>query len=232
MENGLEIEVEIVLEDLNSTTTEVLLFPSGTASLEDVKTRIEECYSIPACVQKMCENILSVFCPREGDVAEVKSAIDWLKQCVEILEGLLGKCAKENATLPKNSEDTLWNKRNSDLIKNLFSYWLNPSTEVNCSHFNSLGGVDLLVKLHKILIQLRQSSNQKLGNASFYLEWLCCKVICGFCCNNEMAKLMADSGALGGCIESLLIKTCCDEGVLDDDQSFQTVVMALCAICK
>ena len=260
MENALEIAVEIVLEDINSTITEVLLFPTSTASLEDVKTRIEECYSIPVCVQKIIfrgtgdfdddllqsGNILSVFCPREGDVGEVKSVTEWLKQCVEILKYLLQNSSDPNgkgkatatlpkkSTLPEKSVEILWNKGNLNLIENhLFNCWLNPSTEVNCQHFYSLGGVDLLVKYHKLLLQLRQSGcNVELGKSTLYLEWLCCKAICGFCCNNEMARLVADSGALGGCIGSLLIKVEWDGKSMVNDQSFRTIVMALCAICK
>jgi len=248
----LELILEMVFEKSNSTSTKKLVLPAYPANFQAVKTRIEECFSIPVCVQKVtyqnnevldCWNprsfylqsgdMLRVLCPHTGEVAEVQRAVEWLKQCLEILDDVWQKRAPGNikpGKLPKESSEILWSTRNSNLIKSgLFGSWSRPCTEVNCHHFCALGGVKLLVRFHKLLVQLRQENPQfAYTKYYFYLEMICCQGISLFCLNNELSKLMAGSGGLESCIGSLLVKPLPGKTTV----AFQTVLMALRAIYK
>ena len=242
----LELVAEIAFEKSNSTSTKRLLFSAYPTTFQAIKTRIEECFSIPACVLKVIYqdnevldcwsprsfyvrsgDVLRVVCPAEGDVAEVQCAVEWLEKCVQVLEDLWQKREHSGHKIKKlsmESSEILLNARSLNLIRSgLFGNWSNPSSEVNCYHFHSVGGVKVLVRFHKLLVQFRQES--EFVRYCLCLESVCCQGISLFCSNNELSAIMSHSGGLESCIGTLLIKPV-------PGNAMQTVLMALRAIYK
>ncbi len=213
----------------------------------EIKSRIEEVCSIPACVQKLTYNgawvadscttnslylregdVVQVLCPNKGTVEDVKSVVKWLGVGVQApLEGL-----HQNRTTPLSPESKviLWNNMDmsSYLVRQTLFSWSDPSQQlVNCYHFDYLGGIQLLVKFHELLVKNRQiRPHLSYRNHSRYLEFVCCQTICKFCVNNELCKRMTESGGLQSCIGTFLMN-----GLLKSQDNY-FISVALEAIYK
>ena len=176
-----------------------------------------------------------VVCPEKGQVNEVKQVVQWLKTCCQVLTNLQHKCklsGTETVHISKESLQILLNRVPSRLIRKvIFSSWSDPSNLVNSFHFDFLGGVELLVDFHRLLIQIRHHNLYNYEKYSPYLEVICCEAISNFSMNHSLSRRMAQTGGLESCIDSFLMKPADDKSLLKH-QGFTVIKMALDALYK
>lgn len=252
MEREFELNVELFHEKSEAVQTHILIFPSQPATFKEIERRVEECCNIPECVQTLfyqgseipdstdpqslylrSGDTVRVSYPDKGLVSEVKSAMKWLQQSIDILAKFHKVQSSGMATnIPDESVAVLSDRTSRMLDKELFSPWTDPCTLVNAKHFDYLGGPQLLVDFHNCLIKLRKDgvcTDHRIHIP--YFEFICCRSIANYAMNNTFSSRAAQCGGLDSCIGSFLIKPADDESLLMYN-TYSVVVQALRAIFK
>ena len=103
-------------------------------------------------------------------------------------------------------------------------------TKVNAEYFQSLGGLELMVKLHKLVIKLRKVQFVCHVNLP-YFEYYISKAFANFAMASRFSKCVAKCGGLEGCIETFLIKPA-DDQTLKINTTYVVLMTALRAIFK
>jgi len=164
MEKGVAVRVELCCDHSKKTELKTISLPKFPSTFRAIKERVEENYSIPACVQIIwyqseevpdsCNpaslymrsgDVVRITFPQTGECHRVKSVVKWLKEAVP----LLGRCVAEDAegmeAICHDYADILGGDSANLLSRELFYPWTNKSKRVNCSHFISLNGIEYLV---------------------------------------------------------------------------------------
>lgn len=235
MTHSFYLQVELVPEKGEFSQTETLNFSSQPITFKEVKEKVEESCSVPECVQTLryqgCvvpENstlqsfylrngdCLSVSYLHKGQVQEVIGVVQWLQQCTKILTKLeeAGNSGGQKIMSYKSIEALADMQHPNLLADQLFSSWSDSTTLVNAMHFKSLGGTQLLVDFHKLVVKLRHRLNIFAEILSVpYLEYVCCRSIANYARDVETSRHIAQCGGLDSCIGSFLVKPADDESL-------------------
>lgn len=222
MNEKFELKVDLSREKSKGIETKCLTFWNRPSSLEEIKEQIEDCCSVPTCIQtityqnsgvvdsSLCEYLksgdtLKVSYLEKGAVKEVKHVIKWLSQSTHLLQEF-----QNLDSLPcKQSDDKfVATVVDRDAIKFISKVLFNPwsdSTYVNRIHFDFLGGPKLLIMFHEQLITFREKKitiSHRI--ASSYFELICCVSIASYSMNERFSRLMIQAGGLVTSISSFL----------------------------
>ena len=253
MDQKFELSVELSPEISESLRTEILCFSSQPATFKKIKEKVEECCCVPECVQTILyqDNVVSdnstpqslylrsgdtvrVSYPHRGLVNEVKTVVKWLQQCTKVLLKFWEAWNSGKKEIISDESMAILADRTAPrlLVKQLFSPWSDSSTLVNAQHFDYLGGVQVMVNFHKLLLKLRKSNINLSDNVYIpYLEFVCCRGIANYAMNNGCSRRVAQCGGLDSCIASFLIKEADDES-LRINSDYTVLVVALRGIFK
>ena len=252
MEQHTVIFVELCSKETDISDLKTLCFHSLPPTFQVVKEEIEKCCSIPVCVQTMwyqsmevadnCSpsllymrggDTVKVTYPHIGECEKVKMAVQWLGEVSPILEACKVADALEFDVMNSQYSNILGDEEMAvTLSVKLFYPWADKTKQVNCSHFISLKGVDLLVTVHRHAIELRKSSDYESAHyLSTYYELICCQTIANFAMDFTCRRQVSRCHGLEQCIDSFLIKPADDESLLFNN-SYRIVDVALYAIYK
>ena len=252
MDQGFILQIELYSEKSQSLEVKALSFPSCPATIQEIKDKIEESFCIPISVQTVLiqNNEVPINCspaslylrsgdtvrvlyPAKGLTDEVKSVTEWLKEVTDVLDSIQ-KLDQDGTVSALTVEhfSVLTDSRADCLLRKLFTPWINPATQVNGVHFTSVGGVELLTKLHRHIIEIRKHKfHYDLRNMIGYMEYICCETCVSFSMNQACASYLAQCGGLENCIDSFLMRPANDDN-LRDNNLYSVIEIALCAILK
>ena len=252
MDKDFILQIELYSETSQSLEVKALTFPSCPATIQEIKDKIEESFCIPISVQNVliCNNEVPINCspaslylrsgdtvrvlyPAKGLTDEVKSATEWLKEVTDVLDSIQKLDQDETVSaLTVEHFSVLSDSRADGLFRKLFTPWSNPAIQVNGVHFTSVGGVELLTKLHRHIIEIRKHKfHYSLRNMIGYMEFLCCDTCANFSMNKACASYLAQCGGLENCIDTFLMKPANNHN-LHDNNLCVIIEAALCAILK
>jgi len=246
------IVVELNCKEQKKCESKKLHFISFPSTFEDIKKKVEECCSIPACVQTLfyqemevgdsCDpsslymisgDTVKIAFPERGDCKEVKEVVEWLKKVTPVIK--MYDCTDQNKILDIRRR-YFSVVRNEVLINTLigvlFYPWVDKTKRVNCSLFISLNGVELLITLHRHSIQVRKSGS---CDAAIFIsnlyELICCQAMANFAMDFTCRRILTEFGGLDQCMQSLLIDIKERESS-SGIELHDIVTMALYAVCK
>jgi len=246
-----ELKVELSKIESRDLLTSTLRFSTVPQSFKDIRREIEDCCSVPMCVQTILYqnsevsdsatpdslymrsgDTVVVLYPEKGQVKEVRQVIKWLQQVYNIMLGF--QWALKSDLRPSVSEESRAILINSDVaeqLTSLFSSWSDSETKVNAEYFYSLGGLELMVKVHKLVVELRKQEGAVYPVNLPYFEFYCCRAFANFAMDSKFSKCVARCGGLESCIETLLIRPA-DDQTLKIGTTYMVLVTALRAIFK
>lgn len=211
-----------------------LTLASPPETVLDIKRALEAECGIPACTQKLkfesavlrgTETIttlhvrsgdrLSVSYKARAECTAIKEAIEWMCTLSKLLE---------EETLPYTNSQAfglITTAYQTCMMENLafkrFSPWVSPVVEVNKLYFLQEGGLEALLKLFALVLQIPWS----LSPPEFkYVEHVCMTVVSNLASSLELRKLIVSQGIILMCLQSLL-RVRLDRGqpVVDDSGS-------------
>ena len=196
----------------DSKTLELRTFPCSTLEL---KNAIEAKFSIPVCVQSLSYQLapltdsdnlvekrlrsgdsLSVSYLCEGDCKLIRDIIEWLRDVVEVIQSSEASSASTNSVIWRGTEAGY----HETLPIQLFD-WLNPKAYVNKLYFDAEGGLKVLIKLYRELVNREWSTMPPLHK---YLESFSMQSIGNFGENFPLRRLTLKEGVLDLVLTSLL----------------------------
>lgn len=176
-EEGPETTFNVVLNcsGLKTAETKTLVIKEGMPlRVRDMKSRIEQEFSIPACCQSLVfesvcleDNLtlgfyrvrdgdtMQVNYVSEGDVAEVLGAVNHMTRSYRFIDSIQADLDRHRVS---NDMDALinqgvyWEKVN-DLPEIYFSPCSSDKAEANRNLFIQCGGLDMLQRLHALLLR-------------------------------------------------------------------------------
>lgn len=251
-ESDYELLVELHCERSLVSDVRKISFTSTPTTIQEIKEKVEECCSVPVCVQTVyyhselllddcvlstlymrSGDSIKVTFPERGECDKVKEVTQWLTAVIPLLR--LCQYADETMLEGLNSRNIsiLVNEEKASLMsRELFYPWNNKVKSVNCSHFVYLNGVDLLVTFHKHAIELRRSNDCQFARyLSTYFEVICSQTVANFAVDFACRRLLFRGEGLEQCIQSFLIKPADDESLLFN-HAYSIVDVALYAVCK
>ena len=253
MEQGFELNVDLIPEESDTFRTETLFFSCQPATFKEIKEKVEERCCVPECVQTILYqgNVVSesstpqsfylrsgdtvrVTYPHKGLVHEVKTVVKWLQKCTEVLLKFLEACNSGKKVTISDESAAVLADRNAPLLleEKLFSEWSDSSTSVNAQHFDYLGGIQLLVNFHKLLVTFRKEDINLSDRVYIpYLEFVCCRAIANYARDIDSSRRLAQCGGLDSCIGSFMIKPADDESLLINN-NYAVLIEALRGIFK
>lgn len=225
MNTNFELQVELSPEKSEEVETQCVTFQNRPSSLEKIKERIEDCCSVPTCIQTITyqnsevidSSLADLLYLKSGDkirvsylengaIKEVKHVIKWLSQSIHLLEEFQNLDSLHCEELDGRFEATVGDKDAYEFLSEvLFHPWSDNRTFVNRIHFNFLGGPKLLIEFHKQLIICREKKitiSRRVESSHF--ELLCCDSIASYAMNEKFSRLMIQSGGLETSISSFL----------------------------
>lgn len=240
------VKVELYSDNLKTSEVVRMEFPTHPATFQEIQDKVEEICSIPVCDQTLYyhgSTVISTLSPsslylRSGDTIRVVYSVKGeTKKVTDLVEGLktklewLGVVRQLNkdemdATIDSNKELVFMVQR---IFSGVFRPYSDPAKYVNSCHFSSLGGVELLIEIHRQLIELRKEGSKAFNLA--YFENVCCQASADYSMFKDCAVHLALCGGLENCIESFLMKPA-DDPTLLYEKRYSTVDIALCAIFK
>ena len=228
MSQVFQINIALCSEELNSTETEALRLPSLPATFQEIKEKVEDLFSIPACVQTLWiqeskihdpantkpssfylqnDDTVKVTYPIKGECDRVKEVLKWLAKCYTALDEVKNSQSEEDVrSLVPHIKTLLLNQEMiNSLSISLFTPTTNKTKWVNILHFDNLGGIDLLVKFHEKFIFFRKNDVFKsLHSAAEAMESICCCAFTLLSKHITIRKRVTDCGGLNTCIETFL----------------------------
>ena len=256
-----EIVLVVKLSSLATNTSEekTLKFPSVPSS-QEIKQKVEECCSVPTCVQKLyyqsveladdsslsslylrSNDTLTVTFPEVGECERVRLAVHWLERIIPVLEKLMKFGPPIFSLIQSQYSDVTNHEMAEEIPRKLFLPWTKKTKEVNCYHFISLGGLRLLLDFYHLVIEIRNKmeveSNWKTSRFYLesaylvtYFECACCHAVKSLEINQTCREEVLRCGGLELCLESFLYKAADDEALLFNHS--QTIIyVAMLAIC-
>ena len=256
--DSIWFQVELVCTKTNQACCEKVVFPESAppATIKDVKAKVEEDLSIPACVQRLtyeayplsdCTNLevarirsgdtFQVSYSSEGDCEDIKKAVRWFEQVKNFLE-------REDPTLdrPMSNDFRGLVKQGleGDLFENLaFQYfvpWDETKKYVNKLFFVQCGGLDVIMEVYALLH--RHPWTQCELHLK-HLEQEIILVLWNFSETFEIRRLMLARNGLELCIQSLLRQRVKEGERIEDTVNdhhwrvlMNVIVCALGLLCK
>ena len=247
------IVVELYCEGQKRCERKPLQFDSFPSTFGEIKKKVEDSLSIPACVQTLfyqevemkdsCDpssmymisgDTVRITFPERGDCKEVKEVVEWLSKVTPVMKMYekadeVDKILQITRSYASVLED---NTLIDTLIGVLFYPWSEKTKRVNCSHFVALDGLELLVTLHRHSVTVRRFPFiDETHYFSQLYELICCQAIANFAMDFTCRRMLTKLGGLEQCMESFLIHRISDDGHLST-QCYNIVTMALYAVCK
>ncbi len=245
--------LELLCEETGLKTFEDITFPSLPRKAITVKEDIEDHFSIPRCVQTLYHNsskildtddlrslylrngdTFQVSYPSKGDCDLVTDVIVWLNELVSVFssmhvtsEGHQSHYEFFGEIYPKFLQLTSYDRAEHRYLRlTLFYPWGNKTKYVNKLHFDSLGGVEILMKLYRHLIQMRRSNSNM--DRRCYLEAVCSQSIANYAETFPFRRCILEHGGLEFCIETFLVTQVGLNSLFTDD----AIEVSLYALCK
>lgn len=207
-----------------STKTATLLLPSAPACALDVKKQIESDFSVPVCVQTLTHHssvlrdtekldpahlrngdTFEVTYPAESDYKDVELAVDWMISWVELLEN---KSTMSPAEFNRQRQHLFLNgvfqsNNAENLSINLFLPWDDERKYVNKLHFDSIGGLNILITLYSLIASQVWDN---MGLQLRHMECVCLQSLVNFCQTFPLRRRVVALDGLSPCMRSLLRK--------------------------
>ena len=221
--DGVWFHVELVCTKTNQSRHEKVIFPESDppATIKDVKAKVEEDLSIPACVQRLtyeayplsdCTNLevarirsgdtFQVSYLEEGDCEGVRKVVKWFELVQEFLEK---EDPSLNSPMSINLEKQVKLGADEKLVENLaFEYfipWKETKKYVNKLYFVQCGGLDVIMRVYALLH--RQPWTQCVLLLKL-LEQRVLRALWHFCQTFLQRRLIMSHNGLELCIQSLL----------------------------
>ena len=245
--DGFTINVELYSKSSDTTEVVTLQFEELPPDIQGIKDQIEKNFSVPTASQTLyysgteisVDSSLSSLYLRSGDslrvvyqakgeTEEVKSYVKWLMTISGLLSRIKplskGEKIKALATCKE-----LTSQHGKFLSRSLFCPYSDLVKYTNCTYFTSLGGVALLIKVHRLAIETR-----KEGINSFllaHLEHACCQACSSYSMHKDCASILAQCGGLENNIETFLTTPANSESLIIN-QHHKVIENALCVILK
>ena len=219
----LNFQAELIFENSKVAEVQDFTLDSRPATFLDIKKEIEKSFSIPVCVQTLfyqsCKvsdsdnplswyvrsgDMFTVHYPAKGDCKRVLKAVDWLNKLTAAVSKLKqGKDRhKEAVSDYKRLTSMEYIEISGDLCRNMIVPWSDKTKHVNRFYFDSLGGVELVINLYRLIVEARLD-NVTLRN-SLYLENVFCLFVANFAQTLPLVRRVFMLGGLELCMKSLL----------------------------
>ena len=245
--DGFTINVELCSKSSDTAEVVTLQFEELPPDFQGIKVQIERNFSIPTTAQTLhyrgieisadsspsslylrSGDSIRVVYQAKGDTKEVKSYVKWLATISELLSRIkpLNKGGKIKAL---EICEELTSQHGKFLSYSLFCPYSDQVKYTNCTYFTSLGGVALLTKVHRLVIEIR-----KEGTDSFllaHLEHACCQACSSYSMHKDCASILAQNGGLENNIETFLKTPANSESLIITNQ-YRVIDNALCVILK
>ena len=241
-----------------SSRTTTLNFSTFPTFALDIKKEVERQFSIPICIQTLAyqSTVLDDMNPidpihvrsgdtfhityqTEGSCTDTVAVIDWLKK---LRSALQGENASDQVYLRNDIDRVIYEGMVGSLARylslDLFYPWSDDSKLVNKYHFEVIGGLDVLVAVYSMILQLEWST---LSYRLKYMECICVQSLANFTQTFSLRRSVLKCGGLELCLKSLMRKMLLRGARVTDDGDAMTshtellqcdIEIGLYAICK
>lgn len=248
----LSFYVELVCEESGTTEVKQFTLDCQPSSFLDIKKGIEKDFSIPVCVQSLfhqsCKvadldnpllsyvrsgDTFTVYFPARGDCERVVGVVEWVRRLTDTISHRLQyrREGTYNPAMIPNEYQTLLSSQyaqtSRDLCLSLIYPWTDKTKYVNKLHFDCLGGVELVMKLYKILVSARLDGI--IMYKSHYLETVCGLFVANFTQTFPLRRRINQYGGLESSIQTFLWSPV---NSTSRPHSSDAIEVTLYAICK
>ena len=261
-EDKVVLNVLLNCELTKTSETKQIRFKSLPTTPLEIKTKIEEDFSIPSCVQTLhyqsmilkdsnqlqrahfrSGDTFTVGYPIEGECDMVRNVIKWLKELFELF-----KSVEEYVSAPDKVKDLLissnYHRIESlilegerdgtilDLSENLFLPWEDKKRLMNKFYFQQEGGLDMLMKIYGILISKEWGDLGIDIEFHIYLERKCSLAVCNYGQTFPLRRQVVQLGGLEMCTTALLRRLLHKDDGNLETRVYITLSSALFTLCK
>ena len=214
-------QIELVCQQLKSTEVASLSLPSFPTSFHEVKEAIEKSFSAPSYLQTLwvhgekidnqsvglapsqfylrAGDTIKVSFPMKCDCEKVKDIIQWLSECLDIIQTLKASLSEDEVKdLLSNNMRILLNPYFAQsLMGNLFYPMVDESKLANAWYFDYLGGIKSLVKIHREVTNMDLCGKLLLLQSNVIcLERVCCILFTDIAVDSALCRRAIECGVL------------------------------------
>ena len=252
------LNVLLNCEQTKSSAIKQIHFQSLPTTPLEIKKKIEEDFSIPACVQTLhyqsmilkdsdqlqhthfrSGDTFTVDYPAKAECEMIQNVVKWLKALLELLKSI-----EESSNHDQESDNLMSSQKIENLIlegeddntrealtNTLFFPWEDEKTRVNLSYFHDKGGLDVLMKIYGTLVG-KEWGGLGIGEEfHIHLENVCCTAVCRYSATFPLRRQIIQLGGLEMCTTTLLRRKI-REGEKLPPIYYDAIVTALYAVCE
>ena len=249
-EDKVVLNILLNCEETKSSETKQVHFKSLPTTPLEIKKKIEEDFSIPSCVQTLhyqsmilkdsdqlqythirSGDTFTVDYPIEAECEMVKTVIKWLKQLLELLKSIVDSYTDEEDDLEDLLLEGETNKTVEALCYRLFTPWEDKKKLMNKFYFQYEGGLDVLMKVYRILVSKEWGDLGIDTEFHIYLERKCALAISNYPQTISLRRQVGQLGGLEMCTTTLLRRQLRGHQYIPDTL-FNTLFYSLCIVSK
>ena len=241
--------------ELSKTTSQKQLnFSHFPKTVKDFKKKIEDDYSIPACIQTLTfqsvaladnDSLDEIHCRsgdtfyvsylEEGDCETVQLVSDWLNELIVAYQMNVSDQRDYSGRFDNVVEIGYTNRFPQALSLDLFYPWKEKKTLINKLYFENIGGLELLMSLYAFIVNSEWKTHTICGK---YMECICAQSVANFTQTFPLRRSVVKHHGIDLCLKTLLRKEVTeDSAAFDEDETHKTLLqsaveIALYAVCK
>ena len=252
-EDKVELNILLNREETKSSEIKRVHFQSLPTTPLEIKKKLEEDFSIPSCVQTLhyqsmilkdsdqlqrshfrSGDTFTVHYPIEAECEIVKNVIKWLKELLELLKSIADSEADSH---PYEDElrDLIIEGENDKIVEalcyKLFTPWEEKKKLMNKFFFQYEGGLDVLIKIYRILVSKEWGDLGIHTDVHIYLERKCTLAISNYLQTISLRRQVSRLGGLELCTTTLLRRQLQGQQYIPD-ALFNTLFYSLCILSK
>jgi hypothetical protein len=249
-EDKVELNILLNCEETKSSETKLVRFQSLPTTPLEIKKKLEEDFSIPSCVQTLhyqsmilkdsdqlqhthfrSGDTFTIDYPIKAECEMVKNVIKWLKELLELLKSIIDSHPYEEGELG----DLLLKGENDDIVAalcyRLFTPWEDKKKLMNKFFFQYEGGLDVLMKVYRVLVSKEWGDLGIDIDIHIYLERKCALAISNYPQTITLRRQVSQLGCLEMCTATLLRRQLRGDQYIPD-ALFNTLFYSLCILGK
>ena len=236
---AFSLNVILQCTSTNSTEERPITFKATPSNVQEIKRAIETSFDIPSCTQNLkyesvvlkdsdsisslqlrSDDTLHLTYKAKANCGEIAQAVNWMESAHALL------CAQDPSStgslhVSDNTRDFIITGYQQGIMEDLaykyFSPWISPVTQVNKLYFLQLGGLDVLLRLYMLVLNIPWSSTPVEVK---YLQCVCMNVLSNLASSLDLRKLIIHRNVVQMCLQSLLqVKLVKGTAIADDSGS-------------
>ena len=233
---GFSLNVVLQCTLTNSTEERPITFKTTPNNVHEIKKAIEASFDVPSCTQNLkyesvvlkdsdsisslqlrSDDTLHLTYKAKADCGDIEQAANWMESAHALL------CARKPSSsggvhVSDNTRDFIIAGYQQGIMEDLaykhFSPWVSPVTQVNKLYFLQLGGLDVLLRLYKLVLSMPWSETPVEVK---YLQCVCMNVLSNLASSLDLRKLLIQRNVVQMSLQSLLQVKLVKGKVIADD---------------